>query len=90
MFLGNSEIELEGGFLRSGRIFWSGKRRSIVTRRVSCSTTGGEEYELASQFDKGSYDKEEEYHPIPEKEDKEEAPYLEYGYGIPTTPCPYP
>ena len=85
MFLDNNEIELEGGCLRSRKIFWSGKRRRTATRRGSCSTTGGEDYPLASHFDEGSCDKEEEYQPIFEKEEEEEVLYPGYGYDIPTT-----
>ena len=33
MFPGNSETDEEGGRLRSGIIFWSGKRIRTVTRR---------------------------------------------------------
>ena len=67
MILGDGEVELEGGRLRSGRIFQSGKRIRITTRRGRCSMTGGEDYELVSHFDESSCDKEEEYQPIYEK-----------------------
>ena len=60
-----------------------------MTRRGSCSTTGGEDYELASCFYKGSCNVEEEHYPILEKEE-EEAPDLEYEYAIPTIPCTSP
>ena len=57
-----------------------------MTRRGSCSMTGGEDYDLASHFDKGSCEEEDEYHPIPKNEEEEEAPDLEYEYAIPTIP----
>ena len=76
MFPGDNENELEGGCLRSGRRFWS-RQRATTTRRGSCRTTRGEDYELVLHFDEGSCD-EEEYNPIFEKQDKEEAPYPEY------------
>ena len=68
MFPANNGTELEGGCLRSGRRFRSGERRKTVTRRGSCSTTRGEDYELALHLAKGSYDEEEEYQPISERE----------------------
>ena len=58
MFPRDSGDELEAGYLRSGRRFRSGKRRNTITGRGSCSTTGGEEYELASHLKKGSCDEE--------------------------------
>ena len=61
MFSSNSETELEGGRLRSGKIFRSRKRSSTATRRGSCSVTRGEDYELVSHLDGGSCDEEEEY-----------------------------
>ena len=54
MFPGDNGTELEGGCLRSGRIFWLGKRRRTVTRSKSCSMTRGEDYELMPPFDEGS------------------------------------
>ena len=51
MFPGDSETELEGGHLRSGRIFQSGKRRRTATKTGSCSMTGIEDYDLSSHFD---------------------------------------
>ena len=54
MFLGDSETELEVGYLRSGRIFRSGKRRKTVTGRGSCIKTRGEYYELKSHVNIGS------------------------------------
>ena len=86
MFPGDSETNLEGGHLRSGRRFWSGKRRRNVTRRGSCSMTRGEVYELTSHFEGGSCDEEDEYQPISKREEEEEeAPNPEYEYGTPTT-----
>ena len=76
MFLGDSGIELEGGSLRIRRIFQLGRRRRTATRRGSCSTTKGEDYEFTSNFNKSSCDEEEEYQPIPErKEEEEKYPY---------------
>ena len=68
------ETKQEGGRLRSGRRFQSGKRRRTTTRRGSCIMIRGEEYKLALHFDEGSCDEEKEYHPIPETEEEEEAP----------------
>ena len=90
MFLIDSENEQEGGRLRNGRRFQSGKRRRTMTRRGSCGTTGGQEYELASHLDVGSCDEEEKYQRVFEKEDEEEATYLEYEYNILITPHTYP
>ena len=78
MFPGDSGTALEGGCLRSGRRFRSGKRRRIVARRGSCSTNRGEDYEFKSHFDGGSCDEEEECESILEREEEEEAPDLEY------------
>ena len=61
MFSGNSEIELESGRLRSGKQFRPGKRKRMVTRRGSCSATGGEDYELGLHLNGGSCNQEEEY-----------------------------
>ena len=59
-------MALEGGRLRSGRIFRSGKRRTIT--RGSCNTTRQEDYELNSHFDEVSCDKEYAYKSISERE----------------------
>ena len=69
MLPSDSETSLEGGHLRSGRRFQSRKRRRTVTKRGSGSITREEDYELTSDFDGGSYVKEEEYKPIPEREE---------------------
>ena len=91
MFPGDSGIELQLGFLRSGRRFKSDKRRKTLLGRGSCSTNRDEEgYYLISYLDEGSCDEEEEYQLISEgdKESKEstEAPEQEHGYNSPTTP----
>ena len=44
------------------------------------------DYKLASHFNKGSCDEEEEYQLISEKEDEEEAPNPYQQYDIPATP----
>ena len=72
MFYGNSENELESGFLRSGKIFRSRKRRRNATRRGSCSETIGEEYELVSYLDRGYCNEEEEYQLISQEVEEEE------------------
>ena len=48
-----SGTELEVRYLRSGRIFQSGKRRKTMIGRGSCSTNRGEYYDLMSHIDKG-------------------------------------
>ena len=53
MFSGNNEIELEIGFLWSGKIFQSWKIRRTATRGGSCSETIGEDYELSLHLDEG-------------------------------------
>ena len=58
MFLRDKGTTLEGGRLRSGRRFLSGKRRRIVTRRGSCSKIRGEDCDIVSHFERGPYDKE--------------------------------
>ena len=85
MFPGDRRNALEGVRLRSGRIFQSGKRRRIVTRRGSCSATRGEDYVFAPHLDKGYCDKEEEYQPIFEEVEEEEAPDLDQFHGIHAT-----
>ena len=47
MFPRDSGTELEAGYLRSGRIFRSGKRRKTITGRGSCSTNRGAYYKIA-------------------------------------------
>ena len=61
MFPSDSETELEGGCLRSGRIFWLGKRIRMTTRRGSYSMIGREDYKLVSHFDVHSCDEKEEH-----------------------------
>ena len=46
MFLTDSNIDEEGGLLRSGRIFWWGKRRINTTGREICSATRRGDYKL--------------------------------------------
>ena len=62
------------------------KRRRIVTRGGNCSVARGEDDELALYLDRGSCDKEEEYPPISEEAEEEEAPNPGQDYGIPVTP----
>ena len=70
MFPGDSGTELDVGFLRSGRIFHSRKRRKTLTGRGSFNTTKEEEdYELALYFDEVSCSKEEDYHSISKGEE---------------------
>ena len=59
MFLERSEYKLETGFLRTGRRFWSRKRRKVAKRRRDYSLPREGEYGYESHLDKGSYDKEE-------------------------------
>ena len=73
MFLADSGTELEGGRLRSGRIFRSEKRRKIVTRRGSSSMTRGDDYDLESHLDECSCNEKEEYHLISDREEEEEV-----------------
>ena len=61
MFPGDSETRIEGGRLRSGRIFRSRKRRRTTTGRGSWSMTELVDYDLASHFDEGFCDEEDEY-----------------------------
>ena len=61
MFLGNTEPKLEAGFLRSGRIFRSGKIRKTVGGRRTPSLFEESEYEFESWIDEGSCDEEEYY-----------------------------
>ena len=67
MFQGSSEDELDVGFLRSGRRFWSGKRRKVAGGRRAYSFPKGGEYGCESQLDEGSYDEEEGYISISER-----------------------
>ena len=59
MFSGNSETKLEGGHLRSGKIFRLGKRRRDSRRRGIFSVTEIGDFELAPHRNKESCDKEE-------------------------------
>ena len=61
MFSVNGDNEQEGGHIRSGRIFWLGKRIRTMTRRGSCSETERRDYKLAPHIDGESCDEEEEY-----------------------------
>ena len=76
MFSFQNENEQEGGHLRSGRIFWLGKRRRTTTRRGSFNTTKGRDYELAPHLN-GEYC------------DEKEAPNPDQNYNIPMTLCTY-
>ena len=68
MFPGESGVELDIGYLRSGRLFHLVKRRKFVTDIGSYIMIIGEDYELALYFDEYSCDKEEEYQPISKEE----------------------
>ena len=59
MFSCNSEIELESGFLRSGKIFRSGKIRKNMTRRGSFNATERRDYDLVPYLNRESYDEED-------------------------------
>ena len=59
MFPGSTDPELEVVFLRSGRRFWSGKRRKTIGGRQSPSLFRERVYEFESHLDEG-YCKEEE------------------------------
>ena len=73
MFPIDSGIDLEGGNLRSERIFCLRKRRKIVTRGRSCSMARGEDYKITSNLKEGYFDKKEEYQLISEREEEKEA-----------------
>ena len=86
MFPSDRGIALEGGRLRSGNRFWSGKIRRAVTRSGSCSMNRGQEFEFTSHIDGDSSKDEEEYHTIPEREETgKESLDLKYKYDIPMT-----
>ena len=68
MFPGIKEIELESGRLRSGKIFWMGKRRRTATMRGSCSMTRGYDYNLMLHSNEGSFNEEEGYQLISKRE----------------------
>ena len=70
MFLVDRENEQEGGRLRNGRRFQSGKRRRTITRRGSCSAIERRDYDLAPHIDGESCDEEEEYQLIYKEEDR--------------------
>ena len=61
MFPGSSEDELDTGFLRSGRMFRSGKRRNIIGGGRAYSLPKEGEYGCESHLDEVSCDEEEEY-----------------------------
>ena len=66
MFPGNTEPELEDGFLGNGRRFRSRKRRKTEEGRRAPSLFEESEHELQSQVDEGSCDEEEDYSSISE------------------------
>ena len=72
MFLASSENELDTGFLRSGRSFQSGKRRKVAGGRRAYSLPREGEYGCESHLYEGSFDEEEGYSPIYEREESEE------------------
>ena len=69
MFPGSSEDELGIGFLRSRRRFRSGKRRKVTRGRKAYSLPREGEYGCESYLDEGSYDEEEEYSSVSEREE---------------------
>ena len=60
MFPGSSKDELGTGFLRSGRRFWSGKRRKVIGGRRTYNFPREGEYGCDSYLDEGFCDEEEE------------------------------
>ena len=70
MFASHRGPDIEIGYLRSGGILWSGKRRRTASRRGSWNMTRGEEYDLMSHFYEGSCKEEEEYQLISEEEEE--------------------
>ena len=72
MFPRDRRTELEVGYLRSGRIFRSGKRRKVVTQRGSCSMNRGEGYNISLHVDEVPCGREEEYQLISKGEDEYE------------------
>ena len=59
MFLGSTKPKLEARFVRSGRIFWAGKRRKTIGGRHNHSMFKESEYKFGSCLDEGSCDEEE-------------------------------
>ena len=59
MFPIDSEIEQEGGHLRSEIIFWLGKRIRDATNWEICSVNEIMDYKLSPQLDEDSWDEEE-------------------------------
>ena len=55
MFQADNETDEEGGHLRSGKIFWSNKRKSIAIRRESCSAIERGDYESVPQLNEESW-----------------------------------
>ena len=83
MFPGSSEEELDTGFLRSGRRFWSGKRRKLIRDKRAYSFPREGAYGCESYLDEGSCDEEEEYSPISERAESggsTELPGIECDY----------
>ena len=86
MFPTSFENELDTGFLRSGRRFWSRTRRKVAGGRSAYSFPREGEYGCESHLDEGSYDEEEEYSLISqraESEDSAETPRTGRDYDIP-------
>ena len=73
MFSGSSEDELDTGFLRSEKRFWSGKRRKVTRGKRAYSLPREGEYGWESHLNEGSCDEEEDYRPISEREEWEES-----------------
>ena len=73
MFPGSSEDDLDTGFLRSERRFWSRTMRKVAGGRSAYSLPRKGEYGCESHLDEGSYDEEEEYRTISERAELEES-----------------
>ena len=88
MFPGRIELELEVGFLRSGRRFRSGKRRKIKRGQWNPSLFEGSKHKLRSCKDEGYCNEEEEYSSIlkgPEDLDSsDETSGSEHNYKTPS------
>ena len=77
---------MDTGFIRSRRRFRSGKRRKVTGGRRAYSLPREGEYVWESHLNKWSYDEEEEYSPISEREESEESletPRIGRDYAIP-------
>ena len=86
MFPESSEDVLDTIFLRSRKGFRSGKTRKVTRGKRAYSLPREGEYGCESHLDEGSYDEEEEYSSISEREeskDSTETPRTGRDYDIP-------